>query len=137
MPRRAMALARGSSPLRRCHSRVSSRLQWLFPVEEAGVAAVGVAIVSRAWLRSADEVLLLILHPLSLLYPLSLLRPFSLLRPLDQVLLVERRYVPICQDLRYLLGHPRAADEMMCGGDGAAYHIEGCQIAMYNVDSGP
>ena len=33
---------------------------------------------------------------------------------------MERRYVPICQDLRYLLGHPRAADEMLCGGDGAA-----------------
>ena len=46
--------------------------------------------------------------------------PLSLLRPPHQVLLVERRYVPICQDLRYLLGHPRAADEMMCGGDGAA-----------------
>ena len=47
-------------------------------------------------------------------------RPLSTPPALEQVLLVERRYVPICQDLRYLLGHPRAADEMLCGGDGAA-----------------
>ena len=59
---------------------------------------------------------MLLLAPHALRLPSCL----SLPCPFDQGLLVERRYVPICQDLRYLLGHPRAADEIMCGGDGAA-----------------
>ena len=28
--------------------------------------------------------------------------------------------MPVCQDLRYLLGHARAADDVLCGGGGGA-----------------